>query len=313
MADKLNITTAICTWNRSKSLSATLISLQQLKIPPGIDWEVLIVNNNCTDDTDEVIEQFADSLPIRLLHESRQGLSNARNCAVTAAKGDYILWTDDDAIVDSNWLVAYVNAVRAWPNAALFGGPIKLKLEGTPPSWLVEMLCDEIFASVYARRDLSEIPIKLNSTKWTSIPYGPNLCIRMREQQNFRYNPHLGRCKDQQIRGEETDLVTAMLESGAEGWWVPDAIVHHVVTQDLQTQSHLRRYFIGLGRSFVRNDPKSKFGSFLRALRLLSPAMQGELRFQASRLRNPPKIWLEDLRAASIRWGTLYERLRSSL
>src|SRR5262249_54639813 len=243
------------------------------------------------------IEQFADSLPIRLLHESRQGLSNARNCAVAAAKGDYILWTDDDAIVDPNWLVAYVNAVRTWPNAALFGGPIKLKLEGNPPPLFAEMLCDESFASVYAHRDQSKIPIKVNSTH---LPYGPNFCIRMREQQNLRYKPYLGRSKNQQIRGEETDLMTAMLGSGAEAWWVPDAIVHHVVTQDLQTQTHLRNYFFGLGRSYVRNDPKSNFGSFLRALLLLPRAMQGELRFQVSRLRNSPKVWLEDLRAASI-------------
>jgi hypothetical protein len=48
-----------------------------------------------------------------------------------------------------------------------------------------------------------------------------------------------------------------------------NAIVHHVVTQDLQTRKHLRNYFIGLGRSYVRNDPKSNFGSFLRALLLL--------------------------------------------
>jgi glycosyltransferase involved in cell wall biosynthesis len=315
MAARLGITTAICTWNRSKSLSATLLSLQQLTIPPGIDWEVLIVNNNCADDTDEVVERFADRLPIRLLHEKRQGLSNARNCAVEAAKGDYILWTDDDVIVDPNWLVAYVNASRTWPNAALFGGPIKLKLEGNPPPWLTEMLCDESLASVYAHRDLGSIPIKLNSTKWTSIPYGANLCIRMREQQDFRYNPQLGRCGNAQIRGEETALVRTMLDSGAEGWWVPDAIVHHVITQDLQTQAHLRRYFLGLGRSFTREGPKDsnpKLTSFLCALRLLLSAIKWELRFQVNRLREPPKIWFEDLRSASIRWGELVEFLRFS-
>src|SRR6478752_2238901 len=103
----VRITIAICTWNRSKSLRATLLSLRQLLIPPGIDWELVIVNNNCTDDTNEVIEQFADGLPILLLHERRQGLSNSRNCAVQGAKGDYILWTDDDVIVDPNWLLAY--------------------------------------------------------------------------------------------------------------------------------------------------------------------------------------------------------------
>jgi glycosyltransferase involved in cell wall biosynthesis len=151
MAIELAVTTAICTWN----LGATISSLQQLSIPPGVHWEVLIVNNSCTDDTDEVVEQFSDRLPIRLLHEKQQGLSNARNCAIDAAKGDYILWTDDDVIVDPNWLVAYVNAFRTWPHAALFGGPIKLKLQGSPPPWLPEMLRDESLGSVYAHRDLS--------------------------------------------------------------------------------------------------------------------------------------------------------------
>jgi glycosyltransferase involved in cell wall biosynthesis len=316
MAAKLSVTTAICTWNRSKSLGVTLLSLQRLIIPPGIDWEVIIVNNNCTDDTDEIVEQFTDGLPIRLLHEKQQGLSNARNCAVEAAKGDYILWTDDDVIVDPNWLAAYVDAFRTWPKAALFGGPIKLKLEGNPPPWLVEMLCDKSLASVYAHRDLSNIPIELNSTKWTSIPYGANLCIRMREQRNFRYNPNLGRCRNGQIRGEETDVVKTMLNSDAEGWWVPGAIVHHVITEDLQTQAHLRRYFMGAGRSLVREgpkDPKTKLGSFLRSLRVLLSAMKWELRFQVNRLRKPSKIWFEDLRSASLRWGGIFEILSLKL
>jgi len=67
---------------------------------------------------------------IRLLHEKRQGLSNARDCAVANAKDDYVLWTDDDVIVEPNWLVAYTDAFRIWPKATLFGGPIKLKLAG---------------------------------------------------------------------------------------------------------------------------------------------------------------------------------------
>jgi glycosyltransferase involved in cell wall biosynthesis len=308
----LGITIAICTWNRSKSLRATLFSLQQLIIPPGIDWELLIVNNNCTDDTDQVIEPFADGLRIRLLHETRQGHSNARNCAVGAAKGDYILWTDDDVIVDPQWLAAYVNAIRTWPNATLFGGPIKLKLEGNPPSWLLELLCNEWLASAYSHRDLSNAPIRLNLKKWI-VPYGANLCVRLREQQNFRYNPDLGRCRNGQIRGEEIAVVRAMLESGAEGWWVPDAIVHHVIAEDLQTQAYLRKYFMGLGRTYVLMDPKPKLASFLRALRLLLSAMKWELRFQVSRHREQPTIWFEDLKTASVCWGEVFEFLRASL
>jgi glycosyltransferase involved in cell wall biosynthesis len=222
MGAPLGITIAVCTWNRSKSLNVTLKSLQQLTVPSGIEWELVVINNNCTDDTDEVVAQFADDVPIRLLHEKRQGLSNARNCAVDAAKGEYIVWTDDDVIIDPNWLVAYVNAIRTWPNASLFGGPIHLKLEGHSPSWVSEMLCDVELAGVYAQRDLSSLPI-------------------------------------------------------------------------------------GLGQEDIRKNPKSEFAGCLEVPRLLLSAVKWELRFQASRLRKRPKIWLQDLRTASICWGRLIE------
>jgi hypothetical protein len=131
--------------------------------------------------------------------------------------------------------------------------------------------------------------------------------MRMQEQQSLRYKPQLGRCRNGQIRGEETDVVRRMLDTGAEGWWVPGAIVHHVIAEDLQTQAHLRRYFIGLGRSLVRDHSKWKRDSLLRVPRLLLSAIKWELRFQMSRLGKPPKIWFEELRAASVKWGELFE------
>jgi glycosyltransferase involved in cell wall biosynthesis len=314
MSDKLRITVAICTWNRSKSLNATLSSLQRLIVPPEVDWELLIVNNNCTDDTDQITERFAEHLPVRLLHERKQGLSNARNCAVEVAKGDYILWTDDDVIVDPNWLVAYVNAARTWPDATLFGGPIKLKLEGRPPSWLLDMLGNEIFSSIYACRDLGSAPIKLNWNDWI-IPYGANFFIRSTEQRKFLYNPRLGRYRKQLIGGEEVAVVKAMIDSGAEGWWVPSAMVEHVINEDLQTETHLRRYFVGMGRSHFREefkDPDHKLFALSLVVRLISGALKWEVRYQLNRHRKRPKIWVEDLRVASLNWGELFEFLKLS-
>jgi glycosyltransferase involved in cell wall biosynthesis len=110
--------------------------MRQLRIPANVDWELLVVNNNCTDDTDAVIARHQDALPLRRLFEPEQGLSNARNSAVAVAKGDYILWTDDDVLVSSNWLVEYANAFRSWPDAAFFGGPIEPWFSTEPPAWL---------------------------------------------------------------------------------------------------------------------------------------------------------------------------------
>ena len=86
--------------------------------------ELLVVNNNCTDRTDDVIRSFENRLPIRRAFEPTPGQSNARNRIVAEATGDYILWTDDDVTVSPDWLVAYAEAFRARPAGGLFGGPI---------------------------------------------------------------------------------------------------------------------------------------------------------------------------------------------
>jgi glycosyltransferase involved in cell wall biosynthesis len=89
-----------------------------MRVPGDFDWEVVIVNNNGTDHTDEVIAAFAGRLPLRREFEPEPGHTRARNHAIDAAKGDYIIWTDDDVVVDPQWLAAYAEAFRRWPEAA---------------------------------------------------------------------------------------------------------------------------------------------------------------------------------------------------
>src|SRR6516165_2736912 len=122
------VTVAICTRNRAGSLRRTLESLAALQIPGDLTWEIVIVHNS-TDHTDDVINKYLERLPVRRVLETRAGLSNARNQAVDTAKGEYIVWTDDDVIVDPGWLSAYAAAFRRWPEAAVFGGRIKPRYE----------------------------------------------------------------------------------------------------------------------------------------------------------------------------------------
>ena len=119
----MKLTVAICTWNRATLLRRTLDSLTAQRNLQGVAWEFLVVNNNCTDDTDAVIAAFDSRLPIRRLHEPVPGLSNARNTAIAAAAGDYIVWTDDDVVVCPEWLSAYVQAFRTWHTMLSSGVP----------------------------------------------------------------------------------------------------------------------------------------------------------------------------------------------
>src|ERR1700761_2522471 len=98
------VTVGICTFNRAESLRRTLDSLVAVRVPANLAWEIVIVNNASTDHTDDVINQYGDSLPVSKGFEPRRGKSNALNRAIDVVKGEYIVWIDDDVGVDAGWL-----------------------------------------------------------------------------------------------------------------------------------------------------------------------------------------------------------------
>src|SRR5882762_10192174 len=144
------ITIAICTFNRAESLRRSLDSLVAMRMPHDLAWELIIVNNNSTDHTDYVINEYLDHLPLRPESEPQPGQSNARNRAIDAAKGDYIVWTDDDVVVDAGWLTAYVEAFRRWPEVAVFGGRITPRYEAPVEKWVMES--EAVLGGPYAIR-----------------------------------------------------------------------------------------------------------------------------------------------------------------
>lgn len=142
----VDISVAICTWNRARLLEQTLAQLCRLVVPSGLRWELAVIDNSCTDDTSAVIDRYKESLPIRSFVEPRLGLSHARNRAVAEARGEVLLWTDDDVLVSPDWLANYARAFREWPQAAYFGGPIqpwfaKRRLAGPADILTVSVTC----------------------------------------------------------------------------------------------------------------------------------------------------------------------------
>jgi glucosyl-dolichyl phosphate glucuronosyltransferase len=100
------ISICICTYNRREHLRR---ALHCLAVQPSIqaDAEVLIIDNNCTDGTVHLVNEFRERLPIRRIVEGQQGLSFARNRAAAEFRGDFLLFTDDDVRVTSGWLSSY--------------------------------------------------------------------------------------------------------------------------------------------------------------------------------------------------------------
>lgn len=293
----MRFTVAICTWNRAPLLSRVLDRLARIRYPSG-SWEVVVVNNGSTDDTEHILDVFADRLPLRRAFEPAPGLSHARNCAVRHATGDYIVWTDDDVLVDVEWLSAYERAVERHTEAAVFGGPVRPRFEGEPPRWL-STGWQEISAA-FAARDLGDKPFELRDG---ALPYGANFVVRAREQRQFPYDPNLGRRREGGSVGEETAVISAILAAGGSGWWVPDASVEHWIPKERQSIKHLRRYYMLQGKTFHQWNGDGATAFRGRPLWLWRTIIKAELSYVGARLSGDPQRWLKRLVQASILRG----------
>jgi len=293
------LTVAICTWNRSALLRETLERMTSLLVPPGAAWELLVVDNNSTDDTPSVASAYDGRLPLRYLFEPTPGKSNACNLAVREARGEYILWTDDDVLVARDWLAAYCEAFERWPDAAVFGGRILPWFAGSPPDWLVRGF--HRVEHAFAALDLGPEPLPLGGDR---LPFGANMAIRMKEQRRHRYDPGLGPRPNSGLRGEEITLVRGMLAEGATGWWVPAAEVQHYIPEHRQTIPFLRTYYEGWGEWLGRGASKPDRRTFLgRPVWLWREMVEASMRYQVRRRFAQPEVWLEDLKAASTAAG----------
>ena len=102
----MRITVILCTYNRCQSLAKAMESVAASVVPESVDWEVLVVDNNSSDQTREIVEGFCNRFPYRFryLHELKQGKSNALNSGIRAAKGNLLAFMDDDVLVEPTWL-----------------------------------------------------------------------------------------------------------------------------------------------------------------------------------------------------------------
>jgi glycosyltransferase involved in cell wall biosynthesis len=100
------ISVLICTRNRAKSLEATLRHFFAQNFASGYSYELIVIDNGSTDETKQVVERCAAERPgaARYLFEERRGLSFARNAGLLAARGEIIVFTDDDVLVAEDWL-----------------------------------------------------------------------------------------------------------------------------------------------------------------------------------------------------------------
>jgi glycosyltransferase involved in cell wall biosynthesis len=228
------ISVVVCTYNRAESLRRTLHSLHDMATPAPLEWEVVVVDNNSRDGTRDVVTAFARNarMPVRYLFESRQGLSRARNTGVRAARGDVIAFTDDDCLVDPQWLARIDAEFRTDASLAVVGGRVELHDPRDRP------------VSVRVHRE--RVLVK-SFQEIATFMIGCNMSCRRRLFDDIgSFDVRLG--SGAKIpSAEDWDFLYRSLKAAAKMVFAPDVLVRHDHGRrsDAQVESLRRRYAIG--------------------------------------------------------------------
>ena len=239
-----NITIVVCTHNRAAGLRAALASLFPLATEGRFSYDILVVNNASTDTTEEVIAAAAAQSPVPLhgVYEPCQGITPARNRGVQEASGDWIAFFDDDQLADPRWL-AELFCLAEEKCVHSVGGAVWLNLPKD------------------ARRQLRPtVRMLLGESDWSRAPalYGaggspfPGAGNWMLHRGVFAKIGAFRDCPGG--RGEDTDLFRRVRAAGFKSWYVPTAIVHHVITPQRLEEPYLHRLARSIGEGVAEGE-----------------------------------------------------------
>lgn len=232
----MDLSVILCTWNNAERLRITLGAIAQCRVPLGLRWELVLVNNNCTDDTDAVAAEFGERLPLVVVHERTPGLSRARNAGLTAASGGLVVFTDDDVRPVPDWIATYWRAFEERPEGHYFGGPLVSEFEGKSLS------SDLVRFAPWSVKGLDWGKYERELKEGESLVSANFGCPRAAIEAVGAFDPALGlkgNATGVDGTGEESDLMARMREDGWRPWYLPDALIHHFVPASKTTLLHL--------------------------------------------------------------------------
>ena len=236
----------IATYNRAGELVHTLRSLAGLNTRSL--WEVIVVDNNSSDGTRQVVEDAAASFPVplRYLFEGTQGKAVALNTAIREARGEILVFTDDDALVEPDWLDRADRALED-TGGAYVGGRVLPRWESERPAWIPDR-SGRMWA-VIALADFGDQPREVG--RGIGWPLGVNMAVRATVFHTYglwwdnRYD-RVGNS----LRGQgQREWCLRARAAGLHGYYTPDMVVHHLVPADRLRKSYFRRWFYWYGIS----------------------------------------------------------------
>jgi hypothetical protein len=237
------ISVVVCTYNRAGPLQRFLARIGELGTPRhDLPWELVVIDNNSSDDTRGVVERMRAQLPVPIAYhfEPRQGLSHARNAALANARYDIVAFTDDDCLFGSDWLQNIADEFTGDAQLAILGGRVEAG-PGLP-------------AELSTRRGRERVEVKsLTDIRRNLI--GCNMALKRSLLRDVGiFDTRLGAgtpCK----AGEDSDYIYRALRDGRRILYSPNVLIehHHDRTDENSVRAVRGNYLMGRGAFYAKH------------------------------------------------------------
>jgi hypothetical protein len=258
----MDISVILATFNRPEMLEKTLNGFLLLQ-EKNISWEIILVDNAGDPDTENIANKFTGKLPLKYLVVTKRGKNNALNRAISEAEGKLFIFTDDDVLVDPDWLVEIWEGANRWPESNIFGGRILPKF----PNGKRPLFDHPFFIGAFAIADWGiQEGIYQADKVW-----GPNMAIRaFLFKEGWKFNPAIGPDGSRTyVPGSEVDLTRRLEEAGNSSVFLPKSLVYHQIrSEQLDYKFHYGRAF-RFGQQFSHEESKSNLRTFFGIPRYL--------------------------------------------
>lgn len=243
----LDFTIVIATYNGADRIGEVLDRLRCQIGVSELTWEIIVVDNNSTDNTADVVRQYqqnwTENVPLRYEFEAQQGAGYARQKGTKVADSPLIGYLDDDNLPWLNWVRAAYRFGQKHPNVGVYGSRIKGRFSTTPPKNF------ERIAAFLALTDRGprSIPYKPEAK---ILPPGAGLVVRRQAWlDNVPEERTLAEKFGEREAGEDLEVVLRIQRAGWDVWYNAKMWMYHDIPANRLTREYLVKLCCGIGLS----------------------------------------------------------------
>jgi glucosyl-dolichyl phosphate glucuronosyltransferase len=261
MSYPYKVSAVICSYNRARFIIDAVESIFRQDYDRSL-YEVIVVDNNSTDNTLQVLADYKDTHPeynFRFVTEANQGVAYARNRCAQEAKGEIVAYLDDDSKAQPGWLKYITEFFDEHPDVYSIGGRIIPYFLTETPDWY-----SKYFFGLVGRFDQGNDVKRLTGQRY---PCGANMAFRKKVFEEIGYfNTALGRSGKGLLANEEKDIYMRILQHGEKVYYLPEVEVLHAVEANKFDKDYVRRHSMGIGggeRLRLKGDSAALFKKLL--------------------------------------------------